>query len=134
VCRNFFLHKTTCCSRGKRAENHFFEGLNGKHLSFTFIVRAGTLASIIPLASGDSTIIKNAFFKKEMLPLNAFLTQIYTNLSKQRKLWLKLHIPSKFYRPPCRLIDWQVNSLLAACFETKHIALFPPLLQFVLHS
>ena len=61
-------------------------------------------------------------------------TQIYyTNLSKQRKLWLKLHIARKFNRPSRRLIDWRIDSLLAAGFETQNIPRAPPL-QFALQK
>ncbi|MEG4168240.1 hypothetical protein QUA16_14205 [Microcoleus sp. S13_C3] len=40
----------------------------------------------------------------------------YTNLSKQRKLGLKLHIADKFDRPGRRLMDWRIDALLAGWF------------------
>lgn len=61
-------------------------------------------------------------------------TQIYyTNLSKQRKLGLKIHIADKFDRSGRRLIDWRIDSLLAADFETKNIPQALPL-QFALQK
>ncbi len=39
-----------------------------EHLSFAFIIVLSPLASIVQLASADSTQRKNAFYKNEMLP------------------------------------------------------------------